>query len=73
MTKEVTKIEVPFTVGERVLITPLEDLEGRIKGIWVTKHGVEFDVRYISGCKVDHDYFFEDELKKIKKEKKTGF
>lgn len=68
-----TKIEVPFVLGEKVLIKPLDNIEGRIKAIWVTAHGTELDVRYASGGKIDHDYFLEDELKKIAEEKKTGF
>ena len=73
MTEKVTKIEIPFVIGEEVLIEPLNDIKGRIKAIWVTKHGIEIDVRYVLGEKVDHDYFFEDEIKKVKEEKKTGF
>ena len=73
MTEKVTKIEIPFVIGEEVLIEPLNNIKGRIKAIWVTKHGIEIDVRYVLGEKVDHDYFFEDEIKKVKEEKKTGF
>jgi len=44
-------------------IIPFENLTGTIIGIYITKKGIEYQVRYYSNFEQKTEYFFEWELR----------
>lgn len=55
------QIEVEYEIGERVQIVPLER-NGRVMTIWLTRHGIQYEVRYFDNAKTESVYFYADEL-----------
>jgi len=53
-----------FNLNQQVYIIELER-SGIIKSIWVTVHGVEYQVRYFDGGEARTIYFYETELKEL--------
>jgi hypothetical protein len=54
-----------FNLLDKVSITPLER-NGKVVSIWITEHGIKYEVRYFDNAKVEAVYFYEDELMAIK-------
>ncbi|MDD3236825.1 MAG: hypothetical protein PHV37_01850 [Candidatus Gastranaerophilales bacterium] len=63
MTENNIKKNFNFEIGDQVTILALDGLKGRIKSIWITKHGVQYEVRYFYDATCKEVYFFEDEIK----------
>lgn len=51
-----------FDIDTKVMITALKR-DGRIKTIWITEKGIQYQVRYFDNAKALTVYFFEDEIK----------
>jgi len=54
-----------FGIDDKVKILPL-DLKGKVLSILVTKHGVEYQVRYFWNSEAKEVFFAADELVKEK-------
>lgn len=57
-------INTKFNINNRVKITEL-NLYGRIKDIWITRAGVEYNVSYFYSGVLQSAYVIEDELQKV--------
>ena len=53
--------ELKFQINEKVKINELERT-GRIISIWITKSGIQYEVRYFDKCEARNVYFYEDEI-----------
>ncbi|MFH2029079.1 MAG: hypothetical protein ABIJ40_00455 [Bacteroidota bacterium] len=56
------KIEIEYVLNERVEIIPLERI-GRVASIWITEHGIKYEIRYFDNATAQSTYFFSDELR----------
>jgi len=54
--------EVRFVIGQKVNILDL-DRPGRVISIWITKVGIQYQVRYFDDATAKEVYFFEDEIR----------
>lgn len=52
-------------IYKRCKIVPLENENGIITAIYITKRGIEYQVRYFLNGEAKHEYFFEHELEFI--------
>lgn len=65
MQKKKSKEQVmKFTIDEVVKIIPL-GLEGRIIGIYITRNGHEYNVRYLANGNLTSAYFIDLELEEV--------
>ena len=55
-----------FNLGDKVKITCLENMKGRVISIWVEDSGTKYQVRYFWECTAKEVYFYEDELELVK-------
>ena len=53
--------EIKFQINEKVKINELERI-GRINSVWITKTGIQYEVRYFDKCEAKNVYFYEDEI-----------
>ena len=51
-----------FKIGDKVRISVLDNIKGRVTAILETKYGFRFEVRYFWNCDAKHVYFYEDEI-----------
>ena len=58
-------VKIEFNLDAKVKIIPIE-CEGRIISIWITVHGIKYEVRYFDKAEAKSVYFYSDELKAIK-------
>ena len=58
------KTEIKFEIEQRVEIIELKR-KGRVLAIFITKKGIEYQIRYFDNAEVKTIYFFEDELKEV--------
>jgi len=54
-------LELKFSIGDRVQIAEVER-PGRVLGVWLTKTGMQYEVRYFDKAEAKSVYFYEDEL-----------
>ena len=59
------KIETEYDIGDKVWITVLER-PGKVSSIWITQKGIQYEVRYFEGGKLQEVYFTKDEIQKEK-------
>ena len=66
------KIESKFEIGDKVKIKPF-GVDGVILSFWVKRKDLlMIEIRYFLNNDIKTEYFCEDEIEKIKKQK-TGF
>lgn len=58
-------IECRFDIRDKVTIKEIQQI-GRVKSIWYVTRGIEYEVRYFYEGKPLSEYFFEDELDRVK-------
>jgi hypothetical protein len=51
-----------FKIGQHVVILPIER-RGKVNGIFMGKHGIEYRIRYFDNAEGKDLYFDEDELR----------
>jgi hypothetical protein len=54
-------LSTAFDIRDKVKIKEL-DWPATVIAIFITKHGIEYQVRYFNNSKVEIEYFFEEEL-----------
>ena len=54
-----------FNINDRVKITILENLKGRVVALYQSEHGITYKVRYFWECVVNEVYFYEDEIEHV--------
>ena len=59
------KLLLTFELKSHVKIIPLE-LIGRVTGVSLSETGIEYRVRYFDNCEPRQEYFFVDELEKVR-------
>lgn len=52
-------------INTSCLITPLEDLKGTIIAVYITRKGIEYQVRYYLNGEQKTEYFFDWEIKNV--------
>ena len=57
-------MKIVHEVGAKVFIIPL-DYEGRVKSIWISMLGVQYEVRYFHNGQENVVYFWGDELESM--------
>ena len=60
-------VEVKYNIDDSVEIIPLVRI-GRVITIWITRTGIQYEVRYFDNAEVKSVCFFESELKSKNKE-----
>lgn len=58
-------MDFEYQILDKVTITELKQ-PGRVRGIYIDRHGVSYQVRYFWEGKVQHEYFYSDEIQKRK-------
>lgn len=54
-------IAIKYNIRDKVYIKELK-ITGRVVSVWLTEHGLKYEVRYFDHAKVQSVYFYEDEL-----------
>ena len=57
-------ITLKYWLEQIVTITELK-CKGRIKSIWITETGIQYQVRYFDKAEARIVYFYEDEIKEL--------
>lgn len=49
-------------INKKCKIIPFENLDGIITGIYISKKGIEYQIRYYMNCEQKIEYFFDFEI-----------
>ena len=55
-------MNLAYEIDDKVHIIPL-NRPGRVVTIWITRHGIQYEVRFFDNAKMESVYFYADELK----------
>ena len=66
------KITTKFNIDDNVKLKEL-NRHGRIMSIFITRSGVEYQVRYFDNAELRSVYFLDSEMEKIDMDNKVGF
>jgi len=58
-------IDNKFNLDQNVRVVSLQ-WPGRVKDIWITMTGIQYNIRYIYNGEAKFAYFYEDELEEVK-------